>query len=106
MKLQITRKQFNELSEKGKDYLANRIIESDIKFLDKVFPDNKGKHDIDFLKMSIDENGMLLSIGQMIEILIEFNKRRRMVFVYNDVIDEDFCDELWKEIKKIIPYGK
>ncbi|MEK6883821.1 MAG: hypothetical protein AABY22_29600, partial [Nanoarchaeota archaeon] len=74
MKQHITSKQLNELSEKGKDRLLDIFVKKDVKLMEIIFGKSKEEPDLKYLKETIEhdeENRLLLSIGQMLELLDE-----------------------------------
>ena len=116
MKQHITVKQLKELSKKGKEKLMDRFVDADIRLLHSIFPKEKTQSDRKFLKSTIEEERLLLSIGEMIEFLEEkFNgiiktsdEKQFIVSIktsphpIKQFYSFELCDALWEAVKEVL----
>ena len=98
----------------------DRFVDADIRLLHSIFPKEKTQSDRKFLKSTIEEERLLLSIGQMIEFLDENLKTDWGIHFGKDLAffsrsDKDglygktptnrkgtLCDGLWEIVKEIL----
>lgn len=106
MKQRISISQLNQLSDNQKRKLRNywkpkfyKYVGSVVDFEDEITIDTEGTlYTISFLKDEFMGITLpLLNIGQMIELLDDYNAPLIRVKTVNEL-----CDFLWKEIKEIL----
>ena len=96
MKQHITPKQLNELSEKGRERLRKwAYYEGQRSRGCDLFTDGKYANTIQgSTNFDVDKHYPLLSIGQMIEFLVDG--------CIHLPLNDELCDELWDSVKKVL----
>lgn len=117
MQQNITVEQLNKLSKKGKKRLREWWKPNDIDlsysslFGVRIYASFFNKNDIEIMKFSKKNDREiypLLSIGQLIEFLIEYEQKKYgsamyLLEEYSGVEDEDgLCDALWESVKEVL----
>ena len=117
MKQHITKEQLGELSQKGKDRLIEIFVQKDLRLIEAIFGKEDKDPDMEYLRNTIDEDRLLLSIGQLIAFLDENTEIKSNVhdggfidkwhgwnlFANNHYfVQEELCDVLWEAVKEVL----
>ncbi len=103
MKLYINQEQLNELSEKSKGKLIDWLFRNKHLVMTEHLNDIPGD---DFYSEVEDKYNILLSIGQMIEFLVD-NESDWVKTDMGDIgaiewVTEILCDHLWEAVKEVL----
>lgn len=105
MKQHITLKQLNELTEEKKEKLREWWIKSEHAFNKGYWFDSEDRDEDDDPKKKMILGDPLLSIGQIIEFLIERDMGYEIGNYFNtDIIEQEqeLCDYLWEVVKEVL----